>query len=505
MESNDLFHLVHSLSGAEKRFFKLHARLHGGEKNSIKLFDLLCGMKEHEPAALKRLLKKEKFGSYFSRAKNQLYADILKSMNAYRHNRSAELQLKERISGIRFLYEKGLYAQSLRQAAMAHKAALKNGYQLALLEVIHWQKKILKKQLLKHWDPEQLYKEEQDLLGMIAGTNHCWSTSEQIARQRRSKGRLREDDKAKALKQLLDAASRRWEKETLSWEGRYYLLKSHCRYYDQKGDWENAIAYLSQVLAHFASEPRMATEFMEDYIENFYTCLNIHMFHRRFDRSFNDTLERFRSLPASYFTDHAIPVQVKIKYYSILYFTEMNLCMTKSEFSQAYGLIPEIDRHFNKYPGHIVREERLITYINFSIVCFALGRHQEALAWVNRILNEPSPDLRSDVYSFARVFELILHYELEHFDLIEYQARSAYRFLHKKNLFYKLERRIYDFIRKAIAAGNEKDVRTELLKLKLSLEEMAKSPTEKAVFSNFDFLAWVKSRLEGRPFAHITS
>ena len=187
----------------------------------------------------------------------------------------------------------------------------------------------------------------------------------------------------------------------------------------------------------------------------------------------------------------------------MFYQVQMNLFMTRAQFAEGEKLIPEMNRHQEENPGRITREERLVTFINFSIVCFARENYSAALTWVNRILNDPSPDIRSDVYSFARVFNLILHYELKHFDYLEYQMRSTYRFLNKKNLFFKLENRIFYFIKKTLALSEEKDIRMELEKLKVYLEEMAANPDEKAVFSSFDFIAWCRSRLEGKGFAEV--
>ena len=49
-KESDLFALIHSLTGHEKRYFKIYASKHVmGEKNNyLKLFDFLCKQKEYE-------------------------------------------------------------------------------------------------------------------------------------------------------------------------------------------------------------------------------------------------------------------------------------------------------------------------------------------------------------------------------------------------------------------------------------------------------------------------
>ena len=47
--THDLFDLVHSLTKSEKRFFKLQSSLQAGEKNYVRLFDLLEKQKIYNP------------------------------------------------------------------------------------------------------------------------------------------------------------------------------------------------------------------------------------------------------------------------------------------------------------------------------------------------------------------------------------------------------------------------------------------------------------------------
>ncbi len=493
MKSNDLFELVKSLGKSEKRFFKLNAALHSGERNSLKLFDAISEMKEYDEPALRKKFRKEKFSGYFSRAKNELYTAILESMNVYSRH-SPGLRLKEQVNGIRFLYDKGLYEQALKQSQRARKMALKFSRPIDLLEVLNWQKKIYRKKNLFHFDTD-LFSEESDLLATLADTNICWGVNYQIARRRAEKGRSRDLAATQELKALLDKMGGVGKDRPLSWEGKYFFLRSHFSVHDQKADWPEAIRHLEEMIKHFESNPLMATEYMEEFTGTYYNYLNLHLFLKKFDAPFRQKLETFKSIPARYFDAYAVPWHLQVKFYTIYYQAQLNLAMTKSDFSEAERIIPEMHRHLEGNPGLITREEKLVCYINFSIVCYEQQNYTAALTWVNRILNDPAKDLRSDVYSFARVFNLILHFELKHFDYLEYQMRSIYRFLNKKNLFYKLENKIFYFIKKTLSLSGEKEIRIEREKLYEALQEMAKNPEEKAVFSSFDFVGWVKKGL----------
>ena len=56
---------------------------------------------------------------------------------------------------------------------------------------------------------------------------------------------------------------------------------------------------------------------------------------------------------------------------------------------------------------------------------------KESLKWINKMLNDNEQHLRQDIFSFSRLFSLIIHFELEHYDLLEYMLKSIGRFYQK--------------------------------------------------------------------------
>jgi len=55
--THDLFDLVHSLTKSEKRFFKLQSSLQAGEKNYVRIFDLLEKMDHYDEEFVKESFK----------------------------------------------------------------------------------------------------------------------------------------------------------------------------------------------------------------------------------------------------------------------------------------------------------------------------------------------------------------------------------------------------------------------------------------------------------------
>ena len=56
-----LHNLIHSLSKSEKRFIRLNAQFHQGDKTYMKLFDAIEKQKKYDEEALKVKFRNEKF------------------------------------------------------------------------------------------------------------------------------------------------------------------------------------------------------------------------------------------------------------------------------------------------------------------------------------------------------------------------------------------------------------------------------------------------------------
>lgn len=89
-------------------------------------------------------------------------------------------------------------------------------------------------------------------------------------------------------------------------------------------------------------------------------------------------------------------------------------------------------------------------------------------------------------------------------DLMEYIAKSSYRFLYKKNRLHEIEKAILNFMKKKLPGLIKDKDRIEAFKeLKTELEAVLKDSVMKKELGYFDFISWLESKIENRPFAEI--
>lgn len=96
---------------------------------------------------------------------------------------------------------------------------------------------------------------------------------------------------------------------------------------------------------------------------------------------------------------------------------------------------------------HTIGKKEAFFYFNIAIVYFASGKYNEALKWLNRLLNDSHLDANQDIHAFARIFDLVVHLEIGNNNLIPYTLRSVQRYLTKQKRMYKFETVFLDFVK----------------------------------------------------------
>jgi hypothetical protein len=143
---------------------------------------------------------------------------------------------------------------------------------------------------------------------------------------------------------------------------------------------------------------------------------------------------------------------------------------------------------------------RLTAAYTFSIYYMIAGDYSKALTWMNSFLNHPRTNLRADLQTGMRLMNLVIHFELGNYDLIEYSIKSTYRFIYKQERMHQYERRFIRFFRDAIALHNATDL-TDLMRVfQQDIMEIVKDPFERRALDVYSILVWLHSKLDGIPF-----
>jgi hypothetical protein len=117
------------------------------------------------------------------------------------------------------------------------------------------------------------------------------------------------------------------------------------------------------------------------------------------------------------------------------------------------------------------------------------------------VLNDNETNLRQDIYGYARLFNLIIHYELGNNELLEYIIKSTHRYLNKKGRAYEVETLMLSSLKKLAKTYDKAGAKKEFEKMKPQLKKILKSESEQVALEYFDFESWVNSKITEQNFA----
>jgi hypothetical protein len=490
--STHLHELIHSLTKPEKRYFKVFSSRHviGEENNYEKLFDAISAQEEYDEDEILELFHDEAFIHRFSITKNRLYNTILRCLDSYHSNNSAEAQIKRQIHSVEILFKKGLYLQSKRVLRSAKRQALKHNKITSQMEISRWEKK-----LVEHGQYQEMGKKElksilqDDLLATsrIDAFNKLWNVKSKIFSNLYLHGKARSIKELAKYKKILDELAVKQENEELLVEKAYLLNHLYSAYYFGVSDEKSSYPYLLQNLELIESNPE---HFKEDRTLVLPTLSNaIYVGNKLgFEKEAFENLKKLRRLPKT--MGATSDPDLTIKVFALSNSLELALLTDHGDFKKAIALVSTIEDGLIKYDRQLSSVHKASFYFNIGVLFFKAGHPNEALKWVNQLLNHIETDKIQDLYCMGQVLNLIIHMDLGNRSLMPYAMRSTKRFLETRERVYKFESVMLKYVNSMLRAETTATELKLIRNLVAELTVLKKDPFERTIYEYFDFLEW---------------
>lgn len=496
--SDDLFQLIKSLSKQEKRYFKLHAGRHviGTQNKYVLLFDAIEKQQQYDEAALKAQFQGEAFTRQFHVAKNYLYHLILDSLRNYHESKSGD-KFYSWMRNARLLFDKGLYDQSTKALAKAEKLAQGDENFLQLLEVYRRRHQMMHSQ--NQLDALEVYvnegiEKEFEVLEKYRNLLEFQALNDRVFIPYWRTGAIRNEAEKQALEALFERPLFQSETAAASFYARYFYFNARFSFHYLLGQAEASYAHIRELVQTFEQLPakQLKGRLIRNYVSAIINLYSVQQQLRRFDE-IPSTLQKLRRIP----TDSKEQEQK-------LFIRSINL---ESDFYLSTGQfqfgVKQITPALEKLPKYLTksnRQQRLGLFYNLAYLHFGARLYDEALEWINQLLNDPEVKTRADIQCFGLLLNLVIHYELGNDQLLEYIGKSTYRFLsHRKRLFkvestmLKLMRRYPKWLTRAQRVQGFSTLLDEL-------KELQADEFERKAFDYFNFIAWMESKISPKTF-----
>mgnify|MGYP002623564360 FL=1 len=502
--SDDLFELIKSLDQAEKRYFKLFASMNirkGSEDNNyVRLFDFIdkqaANQGKYDEDAVKKHFNNEKFIKQLHVLKGYLYSVILKSLRLYHAEKSKVNELNGLLRDADILFHKSLFGQSKKLIAKAKRIAIVHEKYIQLLEIIDMEKAIARAESYTkrtEEDLDNIYYEVNDSLERIRNINDFWRLSTKSFFLRKKYGNIRNEEELSKFNELMKNPLLKSEDRAATYLSKNFYYNIKGLFYLTKGDYENLLKYSKKLVEFLEANPEMMRP--NNYLAALNNLLIVQMETGKYEDAMI-SIKKIRNISAD---SKAMSAQIFI----ISYDNEINLYLLTGDFSSGIKLVPDVERGLKDFSGRIDQESEILFYYNIAYLFFGSGKYEYALEWINKILNKKDLKLREDIQIFARLLNLFVHFELDNYDLLEYEIKSTRRFFDSHNYLNEFEKAILSFLNKIINLNSPEQKEELYNDLKFKLSKKTKDASISRASQYFDTISWLDSKLKNKSFSEI--
>jgi len=489
-----LFQLIKSLQKGEKRNFKLFVTRNSSNEDlkMIQLFDVMDKMNEYDEAALLAkipAIKKEQLAN----RKMHLYRQILSSLRLLENNGNIDIQLHEQLDHARILYNKGLYMQSLKILERAKENARAHNQYSFLVQILFMEKKIEGLHITRSLEDRarELTTASEEMASHILQVTRLSNLSLELYAWYINHGHARNETDEIMLKDFfqrnLPTAINHQD-----FYQRLYLYQSYCWYAFIRQDYLMYYRYTQKWVDLFDESPAMLVIETAHYIKGLHNLVSAHFDLKNFEK-FDRTLKVFEDFAETELVQKNENNSIQVFVY--LYIAKINRHFMHGTFNEGLALVPEIMQKLDDYGLYLDRHRILVFYYKIASLYFGSGDYNNTIVYLNKIINW-KVDLRNDLQCYARLLNLIAHYELGNFSLLEYLVKSVYRFMAKMGNLGPVEEDVFRFLQRSFHLSPG-ELRPEFESLLQQLKSYADNPLASRAFAYLDIISWLESKLLG--------
>jgi hypothetical protein len=174
----------------------------------------------------------------------------------------------------------------------------------------------------------------------------------------------------------------------------------------------------------------------------------------------------------------------------------INRHLMRGTFSEGVKLVPEIERSLSEWKLFVDSHRIMLFNYKFSSMYFGSRDFGRAIDYTKDIIDEGG-DMRVDLQCYARLVNLLSHYEIGNYEILDSLSKSAIRFFSKMKKLTDVERATFDFVQHSFGHPPA-EIRERLQKLYDRISHLEKSRFETRSFAYLDIISWAESKLTGR-------
>lgn len=506
MKGQDKLHqLIHSLSSSERRYFKLYiSRFVQTEKvYSLKLYNTITKQKEYDEEKLYKKLKLKIDKKRLAVEKFNLFELILDALNNYYNKSYIDIELMKAIQKIQILCIKGLLEQAQQQIEKYKKIAYKSDNHFGLLHLLKLEMELVPSIVpIQQLDniTQNLIGEAQDKLANLAeiySIGRISSAYNKVVINTNS----RNPKIVSLLKKIEDAHPLLTDMQHLQ-----SIFAIHCTYRIRCNialhckEYPKMQSIAEEVILFFEKENERFNNQLTDYYY-YPKILSIYLMTFLYgdldgkkDRKIVEGLQKLKAIPKKFGSSSKIHstihqqvskgMAIVLQYYILR--NQKDAVLEMIEEILAYGIPDE------KTIRYTNRDDVLVLHF-LSVAYFYLKEYDKAWEYSNSVIAVLNNKTILNLTTPVLVFNLIVHYELGNYQLLEYQLDKVYYKIQKIDGSFQWEMSLIKQLKKMIAyPKTSSQIGIYFDELEVLSQQLFQSPFEKEANIYFNYLLWIQ-------------
>ncbi|OJY85674.1 MAG: hypothetical protein BGP14_00590 [Sphingobacteriales bacterium 44-15] len=477
--------LIKSLSGSEKRVFKLYVKRQSTERSYLFLFDLIDSSNPNSLQTIETTFKKKYPSASIYNTSRYLVKIITDCLIQLKADKDQTFQLYLGLMRSRILKERSLYEESYNEIKRTRLKA--HTYQYPIVEYLTYREELnyLSDNNFHETTDKRLVEIQMKAKMLLRDVNHIHdhhSLFELLKYRLIHAGKISSKEQLSKLNDLvLSEMALVTNKPANSFAAQKLHLLFQSFFFTNVGEYTSALKIFSSLNQLFEKKLELLDNPPFDYLSALNGILDSLHTLAHFDKM-NFYIEKLHQLHQSIYPEYFRSLVQKI---SVLY--QLISLNSKMELSESVALIDSLGRDWINQYSMIDEEKQWELYFNIAKSYFLLKDFRKSHHWINNAMLRQHCHKNWLICKATRLLNIILYYERGERDYLEYEITAYKRFFGKEHLLKSeiiLLKNIKFKIRTSVPG------KAKLQQAQNDLNVLRKDQYEIQLLKHFDFLAW---------------
>lgn len=482
--------LVQSLSGSEKRFFKLNTRQQSGEKDYQELFDIICSSgPQSEEIAMRFKTAFPK--SNVDNTARYLVRVLTDCLIQQRTQKDGFFQLFQGIMRVKVLQERALPEEGYRELKRIRENA--NRHQQHFIEYLTYRYELdhLSGTGFADVSDSQLVQTQMKAREVLKSMNHVQdhhSLFEMMKYRLLHAGQILADEDRKKLNDLMLSEMILMTGKTkniFATQKLHLLFQSY--FLTNIGDFPSALKTYRELNKLFEDNLPLLDHPPLDYLsalDGIITSLGML-------KNFEEI--RYYTTRLQQLDQPAYPEYFRYQLRKTILAVQLSIHTATGQYEKAREILNETGKDLITAYGMVNEEKQWELYFYAALSHFGCGDLKKAHKWLGEVMQlyKPQPNLL--ICKAARLLNIIIYHEMGDADYISYEIRAYTRFFHRpQSPRLQTETALLKLLQLSPTPAMKLRPTATLKKLQEKIDQLKNDKYEQQLLRYFDFAGWMK-------------